>query len=91
MEAMSSNAELAEIGKQLTRVKLSKVAPVLDKMEQQGGEEVLPLFEAMLVGSLYFVKADKSLVIVVEQNPDDDSFVQGIQFLVQEGFMKITN
>ena len=84
MEAMSSNAELAEIGKQLTRVKLSKVAPVLDKMEQQGGEEVLPLFEAMLVGSLYFVKADKSLVIVVEQNPDDDSVVVSSAFSGEE-------
>jgi urea transport system permease protein len=90
MEAMSSNAELAEIGKQLTRVKLSKVAPVLDKMEQQGGEEVLPLFEAMLVGSLYFVKADKSLVIVVEQNPDDDSVVVSSAFSGEEilGFTK---
>jgi len=84
MEAMSSNAELAEIGKQLTRVKLSKVAPVLDKMEQQGGEEVLPLFEAMLVGSLYFVRADKSLVIVVEQNPDDDSVVVSSAFSGEE-------
>ena len=84
MEAMSSNAELAEIGKQLTRVKLSKVAPVLDKMEQQGGEEVLPLFEAMLAGSLYFVKADKSLVIVVEQNPDDDSVVVSNAFIGKE-------
>ena len=84
MEAMSSSAGLAEIGKQLTLVKLSKVAPVLDKMAQQGGDEVLPLFEAMLAGNLYFVKADKTLVIVVGQNPDDDSVVVSNAFIGKE-------
>jgi urea transport system permease protein len=84
MEAMSSSAGLAEIGKQLTRVKLSKVAPVLDEMEQQGGAEVLPLFEAMLAGSLYFVRTDKTLVIVVERNPDNDSFVVSNAFIGKE-------
>ena len=84
MEAMSSSAGLAEIGKQLTRVKLSKVAHVLDEMEQQGGAEVLPLFEAMLAGSLYFVRTDKTLVIVVERNPDNDSFVVSNAFIGKE-------
>ena len=28
---------------------------------------------------------------ITDGSIDDDSFVQGIQFLVQEGFMKITN
>ena len=84
MEAMPSSAGLAEIGKQLTLVKLSKVAPVLDKMEQHGGDEVLPLFEAMLAGNLYFVKADKTLVMVVERNSDDDSVVVSSAFIEKE-------
>ena len=84
MEAMPSSAGLAEIGKQLTLVKLSKVAPVLDKMEQHGGDQVLPLFEAMLAGNLYFVKADKTLVMVVERNSDDDSVVVSSAFIEKE-------
>ena len=68
----------------MTLVKLSKVAHVLDEMEQQGGDEVLPLFEAMLAGDLYFVKADKTLVIVVERNPGDDSVVVSNAFIGKE-------
>ena len=53
MDAISSSSGLAEIGKQLTIVKLSKVAHVRDEMEQQGGDEGLAFFEAVLAGSRY--------------------------------------
>ncbi len=84
MEVASASEGLAQSGKQLTIVKLSKVAGVLDEMEQQGGDEVLPIFEAMLVGDLYFVKADKTLVIVVERNPDDESVTVSNAFHAEE-------
>lgn len=84
MKAVSASAGLAETGKQLTLVKLSKVAPVLDEMERQGGDEVLPLFEAMLAGNLYFVKADRTLVIVVQKNSGGDSVVASNVFLENE-------
>lgn len=47
---------------ELTQVKLSKALPVLKQLEQVGGVKVLPLFETMLAGELYFVKSSKQLV-----------------------------
>jgi len=76
---------LLDLGKQLTSAKLNKVGRVLDDLEQQGGEQVLPLFKAMLAGDLYFVKADRTLVILdSEQTTDDESVVASIAFSGEE-------
>lgn len=75
VHAAPENKELSALGIQLTQVKLKKVAPILDQLEQAGGEKVLPLFEAMLVGNLYFIRADRTLVIVVPQSSDDESIL----------------
>lgn len=76
---------LLDLGKQLTSAKLNKVGRVLDDLEQQGGDQVLPLFKAMLAGDLYFVKADRTLIILDrEQTTDDGSVVASIAFSGEE-------
>ena len=54
----------------LTKVKLSKALPVLKELEKVGGSEVLPMFESMLAGDLYFVKSSKEVVAVTKVNGD---------------------
>lgn len=77
--------QLLDLGKQLTSAKLNKVGRVLDDLEQQGGDEVLPLFKAMLAGDLYYLKSDRTLVILdSEQSTDDGSIVATIAFSGQE-------
>jgi urea transport system permease protein len=66
---------LLDLGNQLTSAKLSKVGRVLDELEQQGGDQVLPLFEAMLAGKLYFTKANRTLVILDDEQTTDDGSV----------------
>ncbi|WP_297306858.1 urea ABC transporter permease subunit UrtB [Neptuniibacter sp.] len=47
---------------QLVTVKLSKTLPVLEQLEEQGGAELLPLFQTMLKGGLYYIKSSKKIV-----------------------------
>ncbi|MGB1092034.1 MAG: hypothetical protein ACPGYX_07915, partial [Oceanobacter sp.] len=47
---------------ELTKVKLRKARSVLEKIEQAGGEDMLPLFKTMLAGDLYYVKKTRKLV-----------------------------
>ncbi|MAY43422.1 MULTISPECIES: urea ABC transporter permease subunit UrtB [unclassified Neptuniibacter] len=52
----------------LTKVKLSKALPVLKQLEKVGGAQILPMFESMLAGDLYFVKSSKEVVAVTKVN-----------------------
>ncbi|MGH1462382.1 MAG: urea ABC transporter permease subunit UrtB [Neptuniibacter sp.] len=47
---------------QLIAVKLSKTLPVLEQLVETGGAEMLPLFQTMLKGNLYFIKSSKKIV-----------------------------
>jgi len=48
----------------LTKVKLKKVIPVLEQIEAEGGESMLPLFQNMLEGQLYYIKKNRELVAI---------------------------
>jgi urea transport system permease protein len=50
------------IAQQLAGAKLREVAAITDELEAKGGEDVLPIFEAMVAGRLYYQKTDKRLV-----------------------------
>jgi urea transport system permease protein len=65
-------ASLEDLGKQLANAKLKKVAGVLNELEQHGGDKVLPLFQAMLAGNLYYVRADRALVILSQENSSNE-------------------
>lgn len=62
------SAEAAATASKLAGAKLNKVAPILADLEEQGGIELLPLFEGMLDGRLYYVKSDKTLVVVGDES-----------------------
>ncbi len=55
---------MAPLLEELTRTKLSKTAEVLDRLSAAGGDGMLPLFETMLQGRLYFRKQDLTLVAI---------------------------
>lgn len=55
----------SELLLQLTKVKkLKKLIPLLTELEAQSGDEMLPLFQTMVKGQLYYVKATKDLISV---------------------------
>ncbi|MFT6123853.1 MAG: urea transport system permease protein [Oleiphilaceae bacterium] len=63
-EESISKTSIPELLTKLTKVKLNKSIPVLIELEEQVGEEMLPLFKTMLKGELYYLKKTKELVAV---------------------------
>lgn len=59
---IDQDAKLNELMVQLTKVKFNKAIPVLNSLEKMGGEQMLPLFQTMLNGDLYYLKKDRSLL-----------------------------
>lgn len=51
---------------ELTKVSLSKAPEVLDKIEDISGKEILPLFDAMLGGDLYYQLDSRRVLIVTK-------------------------
>lgn len=60
--SIDQDAQLNELMVQLTKVKFNKAIPVLNSLEEIGGERMLPLFQTMLNGDLYYLKKDRSLL-----------------------------
>lgn len=54
----------SELQQELTTVKLSKTKAVLEKIAATDDEYVLPLFETMLAGNLYYEVTSKKLLVV---------------------------
>ncbi|MFV1871821.1 MAG: urea ABC transporter permease subunit UrtB [Oleiphilus sp.] len=61
-DGIDQDAKLNELMVQLTKVKFNKAIPVLNSLEKMGGEQMLPLFQTMLNGDLYYLKKDRSLL-----------------------------
>lgn len=59
---LKESTKLKELLVELTNVKLNKAVPVLNALEELGGEDMLPLFQTMLKGDLYYLKKDKTLI-----------------------------
>ncbi|TPE55399.1 urea ABC transporter permease subunit UrtB [Maribrevibacterium harenarium] len=53
---------------ELTETKLSKLPDLVEQLETQGGEELLPVFRAWLAGDLHYQTSDATLVVEVEVN-----------------------
>lgn len=51
---------------ELTKKSLNKAIPVLQQLEQTGGESMLPLFRTMLSGNLYYIKANHQVIAVAK-------------------------
>ena len=66
----SPNEELQGLLVQLTEVKLSKLSAIIDQLEVLGGDAMLPLFNALLDGKLYYKKSDRRLLVVRKDGND---------------------
>ncbi|WP_368737564.1 urea ABC transporter permease subunit UrtB [Oceanospirillum sediminis] len=62
----ASSPHIQQLLTELTQKSLNKAVPVLEKLEQSGGEAMLPLFRTMLDGNLYFIKANRQVISVTK-------------------------
>ncbi len=53
-----------DIAAQLAGAKLREVPAIVDELEAIGGEDALPLFQALLKGNLYYQRDNKRLVFI---------------------------
>ncbi len=56
----------------LSQARLSKVAAILEEIERVGGDTVLPLFETMLNGDLYYYEDQPQRLVKAVRNADRD-------------------
>ncbi len=69
---------------ELTSVSLRKMEPLVLSLEKAGGDSLLPLFETLQAGRLYYKKSDLSLVDVTK-NPDGDYIAKDVYSKKIEG------
>nr|WP_245626971.1 urea ABC transporter permease subunit UrtB [Gynuella sunshinyii] len=69
--AQNEDASVNELLQQLTEARLKDMAPILEQLEVEGGEALLPLFHGLLAGDLYYLKSDHTLVSVTSVNGID--------------------
>ncbi len=63
-EPVSVTPEIRSLLDQLTEASFNNSIPILEALEKQGGEAMLPVFKVMLAGDLYYLKSDKTLIAV---------------------------
>ncbi|WP_417837668.1 urea ABC transporter permease subunit UrtB [Thalassospira tepidiphila] len=66
--ALANSTQVQPLLAELTEKSLTKAIPVLEQLEATGSDRVLPVFQAMLGGDLYYIKADRQVIAVKEQN-----------------------
>ena len=66
--ALANSTQIQPLLAELTEKSLTKAIPVLEQLEATGSDRVLPVFQAMLGGDLYYIKADRQVIAVNEQN-----------------------
>ncbi len=66
--ALANSTQIQPLLAELTEKSLTKAIPVLEQLEATGSDRVLPVFQAMLAGDLYYIKADRQVIAVNEQN-----------------------
>ena len=59
---VESEQSIEAIAQQLAGAKLKEVAAIVIQLESKGGDVVLPIFESMVAGRLYYQKSDSRLV-----------------------------
>ena len=66
--ALANSTQLQPLLAELTEKSLTKAIPVLEELEATGSDRVLTVFQAMLGGDLYYIKADRQVIAVNDQN-----------------------
>jgi urea transport system permease protein len=70
-EQIAEEPSLRDAVAQLGGAKLSKIPGIIESIEAHGGEQALPVFEAMLAGDLYYLRSDSKVVRALEQETQD--------------------
>ena len=65
---LDSSEDFEQLQQQLISAKLKQVPDILEQMQALDAAKTLPLYERLLAGELYFIKADKSLVVAVKDS-----------------------
>ncbi len=71
------NLSLQDIAQKLVDTSLREVSSIVEELELKGGEEVLPLFQALLGGDLYY-EVDSKRLVNVERLEDKTYMLTGI-------------
>lgn len=66
-QSVAPQPALTELTHQLASATLSDLPPIVEKLDAQGGDAMLPVFQAMRDGNLYSVDATHDLVIEQDQ------------------------
>ncbi len=80
--SLSLAVETQSLLQQLTKAKLSQMPNMLEQLEAQGDETLLPIFRAWLGGSLYYKRDDRQLLVKQKINSSTlyvDAFNQQVQ------------
>lgn len=77
----SSNPKRDELLLELTQVKLNKAAAVLGNLEKVAGKKILPLFQTMLEGALYYDRDSRQLMAI---RKSDNGILVGTDILTGE-------
>lgn len=63
---VQTSSELDVLLEKLAKAKLSKSPKIVEKIETVGGKKMLPLFETMLEGNLYYVRESLKVIAYVK-------------------------
>lgn len=78
-EVDESVGEVERLINTLPTTKLKAMPSAIEALSGLDDERLLPVFEALLAGDLYYIKADERVVIVQSKNSDSNDYdVQGV-------------
>jgi urea transport system permease protein len=69
----NGTTDVRQVAGQLVTAKLRDVQLIVDELEKSSGEQVLPIFQGLLEGKLYYQRDNNQLVLVEQQ--EDKTFV----------------
>ena len=81
--ALANTDELKVLSQQFAGASLKAVPAIVEQLEKKGGEQLLPLFSALLDGNLYYRKSDKLVVIANRQNSGEYLLIDAISGIEQ--------
>lgn len=80
IQANQASSELPELLANLTKTKLSKASKVIDALAEVDDQRVLPIFESMLDGQLYYRKSDRRIFTLTEDKKSE-GFYSAVEVL----------
>jgi urea transport system permease protein len=64
----------AQLVSELPASKLKNLPKLIDQLSEVTDERLLPTFESMLAGKLYYVKSDSRVVMIIDESDDQSTY-----------------